>query len=41
MQQSIVEEKIHERMQAIATGNAPDLATLEEEEEAEALDEEE
>jgi hypothetical protein len=32
MQQTIIEEKIHDRMKAIVGGKAPDLATLEEEE---------
>jgi len=41
MQQSIIEDKIYERMKAIVTGNAPDLASLEEEEEATKEDEEE
>jgi trigger factor len=41
MQQNIIEEKIYERMKAIVTGNAPDLASLEEEDEATTEDEEE
>jgi trigger factor len=41
MQQSIIEEKIYERMKAIVTGNAPDLASLEEEDETTTEDEEE
>lgn len=41
MQQLIIEEKIYERMKAIVGGNAPDLALLEEEDEAETEDEEE
>ena len=41
MQQNIIEDKIYERMKAIVTGNAPDLASLEEEDEATAEDEEE
>lgn len=41
MQQSIIQEKIYERMKAIVTGNAPDLASLEEEDEATTEDEEE
>jgi trigger factor len=41
MQQSIIEDKIYERMKAIVTGNAPDLASLEEEDEAMTEDEEE
>lgn len=41
MSQSIIEEKIYERMKAIVTGNAPDLASLEAEDEALSLDEEE
>jgi hypothetical protein len=39
--QGIIEEKIYERMKAIVTGNAPDLASLEEEDEAVIVDEEE
>ncbi len=34
IQQEIIERKIHERMKAIVSGNAPDLASLEEEDEA-------
>lgn len=42
MQQNIIEEKVYDRMKAIVTGNAPDLASLEEEEdEATTEDEEE
>lgn len=41
MQQNIIEEKVYERMKAIVTGNAPDLALLEEEDEATMEDEEE
>ena len=41
MQQAIIEEKVHERMKAIVTGNAPDLASLEEEDEVTTDDEEE
>jgi trigger factor len=40
MQQVIVEEKIYERMKAIVTGNAPDLASLEEDEAPEEDEEE-
>jgi trigger factor len=41
MSQSIIEDKIYERIKAIVTGNAPDLASLEEEDEAVIVDEEE
>ncbi|MFZ0547771.1 MAG: trigger factor [Candidatus Promineifilaceae bacterium] len=34
MSQAIIEEKVYERVKAIVTGNAPDLASLEEEDEA-------
>jgi hypothetical protein len=41
MQQNIIEEKIYDRMKAIISGNAPDLASLEEEDESLTDDEEE
>jgi trigger factor len=41
MQQLIIEDKVYDRMKAIVSGNAPDLASLEEEDEAMTEDEEE
>jgi trigger factor len=41
MQQLIIEDKVYDRMKAIVSGNAPDLASLEEEDEAITEDEEE